>query len=71
MIFKGMMRPPKSTSRTQPLDMVIFVSFKVNYSKLLVKYIRGNKKSVSIARMVPWIKGAVTDVNQDTIAKLF
>jgi hypothetical protein len=26
---------------------------------------------VSIARMVPWIKGAVTDVNQDTIAKLF
>ena len=73
--------PPNTTSMLQPLDLGIIQNFKVNYRKLLLRFVilkidecetaAEVIKSVSILQAVRWVAQAWEEVKEETILKCF
>ena len=73
--------PPNTTSMLQPLDLGIIQNFKVNYRKLLLRFVISKIdecdtaeeaiKSVSILQAVRWVAQAWGEVKRETISKCF
>jgi len=70
--------PPKTTSRTQPLDAGIIATFKVKYRYKLMDYVlekvRNNcfrVNDLTIARCTSWISEAAKEIQPSTIKKCF